>query len=39
LFLVVHVPDSVALHVMALLVYGGLGYVIALALTRKRLLK
>jgi lipooligosaccharide transport system permease protein len=33
------VPGSVALHVAALLVYGSLGYVIALALTRKRLLK
>ena len=33
------VPDSVALHVASLLIYGSLGYVIALALTRRRLLK
>jgi lipooligosaccharide transport system permease protein len=34
-----NVPDNIALHVVALLLYGSLGYVIALALTRKRLLK
>jgi len=33
------VPDNIALHVVSLLVYGSLGYVIALALTRRRLLK
>ena len=32
-------PDAVALHVGALLAYGAAGYVIALALTRRRLLK
>ncbi len=32
-------PDNIALHAAALLVYGSLGYVVALALTRKRLLK
>ncbi len=34
-----NMPDNILLHVLALLVYGGLGYVIALALTRRRLLK
>ena len=34
-----NVPANVALHVAALLVYGSLGYVVALALTRRRLLK
>ena len=33
------IPDDIALHVFALLAYGGVGYVIALALTRKRLLR
>ncbi|MEQ1661819.1 MAG: ABC transporter permease [Thiobacillus sp.] len=33
------VPDAIGLHVFALLAYGGFGYVIALALTRRRLLK
>jgi lipooligosaccharide transport system permease protein len=32
-------PTDVTLHVVALLVYGSVGYVIALALTRRRLLK
>ncbi|OJW87284.1 ABC transporter permease [Thiobacillus sp. 65-1402] len=32
-------PDNIALHAAALLVYGSLGYVVALALTRRRLLK
>jgi lipooligosaccharide transport system permease protein len=32
-------PGDIVLHVVALLVYGSLGYVIALALTRRRLLK
>ncbi|MEW6118621.1 MAG: ABC transporter permease [Pseudomonadota bacterium] len=32
-------PDAIVLHVIALLAYGGLGYVIALALTRRRLLR
>jgi len=32
-------PDAIVLHVAALLAYGGVGYVIALALTRRRLLK
>ncbi|MHB1074446.1 ABC transporter permease [Thiobacillus sp.] len=34
-----NMPDNIALHVIALLVYGSLGYIVALALTRKRLLK
>jgi lipooligosaccharide transport system permease protein len=34
-----NVPGDIALHVIALLIYGSLGYVVALALTRKRLLK
>jgi len=33
------VPGNIALHVVALLIYGSLGYVVALALTRRRLLK
>jgi lipooligosaccharide transport system permease protein len=33
------VPRDIPLHVVALLVYGSIGYVIALALTRRRLLK
>ncbi|MBW8329692.1 MAG: ABC transporter permease, partial [Thiobacillus sp.] len=33
------VPDNIMLHVAGLLIYGSLGYVVALALTRKRLLK
>ncbi len=33
------VPQGIALHVFALLAYGGIGYVVALALTRRRLLK
>jgi len=33
------VPGDITLHVVALLVYGSLSYVIALALTRRRLLK
>jgi lipooligosaccharide transport system permease protein len=33
------VPSDIPLHVAALLVYGSIGYVVALALTRKRLLK
>jgi lipooligosaccharide transport system permease protein len=33
------VPDDIALHVAGLLGYGSVGYVIALALTRRRLLK
>jgi lipooligosaccharide transport system permease protein len=33
------VPDDIALHVGALIVYGAIGYVLALALTRRRLLK
>jgi lipooligosaccharide transport system permease protein len=33
------VPSNIALHVIALLIYGSLGYVVALALTCKRLLK
>jgi hypothetical protein len=32
-------PDNIALHIVALLIYGSLGYVIALAITRRRLLK
>ena len=32
-------PDNIVLHVVGLLAYGSLGYVIALALTRRRLLK
>jgi lipooligosaccharide transport system permease protein len=32
-------PDAIVLHGLALLAYGGIGYVVALALTRKRLLK
>jgi len=32
-------PDAIVLHVAGLLAYGGVGYVIALALTRRRLLK
>jgi len=32
-------PDAIVLHVAGLLAYGGAGYVIALALTRHRLLK
>ncbi len=32
-------PGSVALHGFALLAYGGIGYVVALALTRRRLLR
>ena len=34
-----NVPGNILLHVAALLGYGSLGYVIALALTRRRLLK
>jgi lipooligosaccharide transport system permease protein len=34
-----NVPDNILLHVVALLVYGSLGYIIALAFTRRRLLK
>ena len=34
-----NLPDHIALHVIALLVYGSLGYIVALALTRRRLLK
>lgn len=33
------IPDDIALHVFALLAYGGVGYVIALSLTRRRLLR
>ena len=33
------VPDDIALHVFGLVAYGGVGYVVALALTRRRLLK
>ena len=33
------VPGSILLHVVALLAYGGAGYAVALALTRRRLLK
>jgi lipooligosaccharide transport system permease protein len=33
------VPDDIALHVGALIVYGAIGYVVALTLTRRRLLK
>lgn len=33
------VPDDIALHVFGLIAYGSAGYVIALALTRRRLLK
>ena len=33
------VPGNIMLHVVALLIYGSLGYIIALALTRRRLLK
>jgi lipooligosaccharide transport system permease protein len=32
-------PDAIGLHVFALLAYGTAGYVVALALTRKRLLR
>src|SRR3569832_2108913 len=32
-------PKNIALHEIALLVYGSLGYIVALALTRRRLLK
>jgi lipooligosaccharide transport system permease protein len=32
------VPDNIVLHVVGLLAYGSLGYIIALALTRRRLL-
>jgi lipooligosaccharide transport system permease protein len=32
-------PNAIGLHVFALLAYGGIGYVVALALTRRRLLK
>jgi lipooligosaccharide transport system permease protein len=32
-------PDAIVLHVAGLLAYGGVGYIIALALTRRRLLK
>jgi lipooligosaccharide transport system permease protein len=31
------VPDSITLHAAALLAYGGVGYVVALGLTRRRL--
>jgi lipooligosaccharide transport system permease protein len=33
------VPDDIALHVGGLIAYGALGYVLALALTRRRLLR
>lgn len=33
------VPDAIGLHAFALLAYGGAGYVIALSLTRRRLLR
>ncbi len=33
------VPDAIALHVVALLAYGGIGYTLALHLTRRRLLR
>jgi len=33
------IPDHIALHVGALIIYGAIGYVLALALTRRRLLK
>jgi len=33
------IPNDIALHVFALLAYGGVGYVIALSLTRRRLLR
>jgi lipooligosaccharide transport system permease protein len=33
------VPQDIALHVLALLAYGTVGYAAALALTRRRLLK
>jgi lipooligosaccharide transport system permease protein len=33
------VPDNIGLHIAGLLAYGSVGYVIALALTRRRLLK
>jgi len=33
------VPGNITLHVVALVIYGSLGYIIALALTRRRLLK
>lgn len=32
-------PDDIVLHVAGLVIYGSIGYVIALALTRRRLLK
>jgi lipooligosaccharide transport system permease protein len=32
-------PDNIALHVAGLLIYGSIGYVVALALTRRRLLR
>jgi lipooligosaccharide transport system permease protein len=34
-----NMPDNILLHVAGLLAYGSAGYVIALALTRRRLLK
>lgn len=34
-----NVPEAIGLHMFALLAYGGVGYVLALALTRRRLLK
>jgi ABC-2 type transporter. len=34
-----NMPDNITLHVIALLVYGSLGYIVALAFTRRRLLK
>ncbi|MCA1979541.1 MAG: ABC transporter permease [Thiobacillus sp.] len=33
------VPDNIGLHVLALLAYGSAGFVVALALTRRRLLR
>ena len=33
------VPTTVFLHVIVLLIYGGVGYIVALALTRRRLLQ
>ncbi len=34
-----NVPDNIGLHIAGLLAYGSVGYVIALELTRRRLLK
>jgi lipooligosaccharide transport system permease protein len=32
-----NVPDNITLHAAALLAYGGIGYIVALAFTRRRL--